>query len=222
MLARLRPRLTFANVVSVLALFVALGGTAAAVTQLPANSVGTKQLKQSAVTGGKIHGNAIKSGKVGDDSLTGDDIEESSLKTVPYAHQADDAANAILAQHAGTAGNAETAGNANQLGGTDAASYLRNRVIETSDTATDTTDVKTTFALCPGGRVPIGGGGAIINVNDANTNKISTHESYPGQFLVDGVYKPGWRVTAQENTGSGGTGSDDWTLRVIVICADAF
>jgi hypothetical protein len=220
MLARLRPRLTFANVVSLLALFVALGGTAAAVSQLPANSVGTKQLKSSAVTRAKVHGNAIASGKVANDSLVGDDIEESSLQMVPYADHANDADNAILASHAGTAGNAQTADNANQLGGTAAASYLRNKAIYTSDTATDTSDVKTTFALCPNGSVPIGGGGAIINLTDANTNKVSTHESYPGQFLVGGVYKPGWRVTAQENTGSGGTGSDDWTLRTIVICAD--
>jgi hypothetical protein len=50
----LRPRLTFANVVSCLALFVALGGSAYAATQLPKNSVGTKQLKDGAVTQAKL------------------------------------------------------------------------------------------------------------------------------------------------------------------------
>jgi hypothetical protein len=47
-------RLTFANVIAVIALFVALGGGAYAATRLPARSVGTAQLKKGAVTRAKI------------------------------------------------------------------------------------------------------------------------------------------------------------------------
>jgi hypothetical protein len=56
MLMRLRRKLTYANVVASLALALALaGGTAYAATQvLPKNSVGTKQLKNGAVTKAKI------------------------------------------------------------------------------------------------------------------------------------------------------------------------
>ena len=44
-----------ALVISLIALFVALGGTSyAAITRLPANSVGTAQLKNNAVTGKKL------------------------------------------------------------------------------------------------------------------------------------------------------------------------
>jgi hypothetical protein len=50
----LRKRLTYANVIATLALFIALGGTSYAVTALPKNSVGTQQLKKSAVTSVKI------------------------------------------------------------------------------------------------------------------------------------------------------------------------
>lgn len=56
---KLRPRLTFANVVSSLALFVALGGSAYAATQLPKDSVGTKQLKDGAVTKAKLAAGAL-------------------------------------------------------------------------------------------------------------------------------------------------------------------
>lgn len=49
-----RPRLTYANAVASLALFVALGGTGYAATQLAPNSVGTAQLKRGAVTAAKI------------------------------------------------------------------------------------------------------------------------------------------------------------------------
>lgn len=50
----LRGKLTYANVVSTLCLFILLGGGAYAATRLPKNSVGTKQLKNGAVTGAKV------------------------------------------------------------------------------------------------------------------------------------------------------------------------
>jgi hypothetical protein len=55
----LRDKLTYANVISTLCLFMLLGGGAYAATQLPKNSVGTKQLKNSAVTGKKIKNKSI-------------------------------------------------------------------------------------------------------------------------------------------------------------------
>lgn len=45
---------TYANVVATVALFVALGGGAYAATQLPAKSVGTRQIKDGAVTPSKL------------------------------------------------------------------------------------------------------------------------------------------------------------------------
>ncbi len=55
-----RPRLSYANVISSIALFVALGGTGYAVTQLPRNSVGSRQLKANAVTSAKIRARAVQ------------------------------------------------------------------------------------------------------------------------------------------------------------------
>lgn len=93
-------RLTFANVTSLLALFVALGGTSYAAITLPANSVGTKQLKKNAVTRSKIAAKAVNGSKVAADSLTGAKILESSLGPVPSAANAGHATNA---DHAATA-----------------------------------------------------------------------------------------------------------------------
>ncbi len=53
-MARLRPRLTYANVIATLALFFALAGGAVAATQIPNGSVGTPQLKREAVTPAKL------------------------------------------------------------------------------------------------------------------------------------------------------------------------
>jgi hypothetical protein len=50
----LRERLSYANVIASLALFVALGGASYAAVSLPANSVGSKQIKNGAVTGLKV------------------------------------------------------------------------------------------------------------------------------------------------------------------------
>jgi Collagen triple helix repeat (20 copies) len=59
-LARLRSKLTYANVIASLALFVALGGVSWAAVTLPANSVGKRQLKRSAVTSEKVANGSLK------------------------------------------------------------------------------------------------------------------------------------------------------------------
>lgn len=80
MLTRLRPRLTYANVMASIAVFLALGGTAYAVA---ANSVGAKQLKNGAVTKPKLASNAVGAGKVIDGSLLKKDFKPGQL---PQGH----------------------------------------------------------------------------------------------------------------------------------------
>jgi hypothetical protein len=58
---RVRSKLSYANVVSTICLFVVLGGSAYAASQLPKNSVGTKQLKNGAVSLAKINSAAKQS-----------------------------------------------------------------------------------------------------------------------------------------------------------------
>ncbi len=64
-----RKRLSYANVTASLALFMTFGGIGWAATQLPANSVGTPQLKANAVTAGKVKNGTLlrqdfKSGQI--------------------------------------------------------------------------------------------------------------------------------------------------------------
>ena len=75
---RYRPRLTYANVMATLGVFLSLGGTAWAVA---ANSVGTKNLKDGAVTKPKIASGAV----------TGTKVNVSNFPAVPSARHADDA-----------------------------------------------------------------------------------------------------------------------------------
>jgi hypothetical protein len=65
------------NAVGYIALFVALGGTSYAAVNLPAGSVGSKQLKRAAVTGPKIAKNAVRSRNVKD--LLAEDFKPGQL-----------------------------------------------------------------------------------------------------------------------------------------------
>jgi len=82
----LRAHLTFANVVSLMALFVALSGGAYALT-LPRNSVGAEQLKRNAVRSSKIKNSAVTSSKVKDASLLSKDFRPGQLPSGPQGPQ---------------------------------------------------------------------------------------------------------------------------------------
>lgn len=70
-------------VISLLALFVALGGSAYA-----ASKVGSKDIKANAITAGKIKKNAVTTAKIKNDAVTGTKVRESTLGEVPTATRA--------------------------------------------------------------------------------------------------------------------------------------
>jgi hypothetical protein len=56
---RRSPRLSYANVVASLALFIALGGVSWAAVTLPAGSVGNRQLRRNSVTSAKVRDRSL-------------------------------------------------------------------------------------------------------------------------------------------------------------------
>ncbi|HTR75433.1 MAG TPA: hypothetical protein VMH33_09295 [Solirubrobacterales bacterium] len=123
---RLRPRLTYANVMSTVAVFLALtGGATAIAMSLPKNSVGSKQIKKGAVTEAKIAKEAV----------TGPKVKISTFPKVPSAAHADTAGTATSATTAGhadsaaSADSATTAGSANALGGTPASAFPKEQTV---------------------------------------------------------------------------------------------
>jgi hypothetical protein len=70
MLRAIGKRLTYANVIASLALFLALGGGAVWAASNKANQVGTGKLKQNAVTAGKIKANAVTQTKIRNSAVT--------------------------------------------------------------------------------------------------------------------------------------------------------
>ncbi len=106
---QIRKRLTYANVMSSLAVFLILGGATAfaaikkvGANEIKANSIKTGKIVKEAVTAGKIKNGAVTETKIAKDavtgekvkdgSLTGSDISLSTLGTVPNAANAANAA----------------------------------------------------------------------------------------------------------------------------------
>lgn len=92
----LRARLSYANIVSTLALLIALGaGSAFAAGQLAPKSVGARQLRPGAVTADKIRKNAVtapkieaqavKQGKIASGAVTGEKIASGAVTAAKIA-----------------------------------------------------------------------------------------------------------------------------------------
>jgi hypothetical protein len=75
-MAAILTRLSYANVMATVAVFIALGGSAWAIS---ANSVGSRQIKQGGVKNSDIADNAVTSPKVADGSLLGVDFAAGQL-----------------------------------------------------------------------------------------------------------------------------------------------
>jgi len=70
----LRDKLTYANVMATVAVFIAIGGTSYAAITLPVNSVGAKQLRSGSVGKAEVRARAITSSKIRNGSITSADI----------------------------------------------------------------------------------------------------------------------------------------------------
>jgi hypothetical protein len=104
---------------SATALFVSLGGTAFAVSQIGTRqikngAVTTKKLRNGAVTGSKLASNAVATSQLADNAVTSSKVKDGSLTA------ADVAANTFLAANG-------TAANSMQLGGLPAGQYVQGR-----------------------------------------------------------------------------------------------
>jgi hypothetical protein len=150
-----RPSAPF--VLSVIALIVALGGTAYAGVKLGKNSVGAKQLKNGAVTSSKIKKGAVTASKLKLSGLT--------VPNAAHANSADtagSAANATNAAHAADATNAVNATTADAATALGAVVYARSADMPSaacgSDPCAGAFSDTSALETCPAGTVVIAGG----------------------------------------------------------------
>ena len=133
----MRPRLSFANVTSMLALFIALGGTSyAAVTlksnsvkksHLRSNSVGKSEIRARAVGRSEVGSNAISASELRTSAVGSNDVKDETLGAndlAPAARAALADLNGVTFRAAGTGTGTLTAGNARSLARTALGVYV--------------------------------------------------------------------------------------------------
>jgi hypothetical protein len=146
--------------ISIIALFVALGGSGYAAVK-----INGKNVKNRSIAGTKLKNRTISGAKVKKDTLTGTELNESKLGKVPNAIKAD---SATTAGSAGTASSATTAGSATSAASAGTAAAA-GQVFHAEDLNEDSLNTGTTnqdevLALTvPAGNYLILGGGYLNN-----------------------------------------------------------
>jgi hypothetical protein len=228
---KLRERLTFANVISVVALFVALGGTSAYALEgsntvftddIVDQQVKTADIDAAAVTNGKIASDAVNSAKIASGGVTTTDLADAAVaqaklgpnsvisrKVADNSLKGDDIDESTLSNVKGTVGPTE---------GTSADNFSRDGRTHTAEITVDASPFTTTLA----GRLLIIKPIAKVVAGCSDLAGVSLW------IEVDGVAVPGSVIRMSQNspqnfTLAGVTASSvpagDHTARVAMECS---
>lgn len=223
-----RNHLSFANVISVMALFVALGGSSYAAVQLSKNSVGAKQIKKNAVRAAEINRNAVGASEVRSNAIAGADVADGSIGSLDIG---DDAIGSGELSDNGV-GASELApnsvGSADVVDGSLGANDLQAGLLNFPSVTLQRTDVNLPagpganqpgaetdgFTGCPAGQKIIGGSantsspaGATVLISRPSTDNIGS-----GGIPDDGEGFNFWKGTGRTETNASAT------MRVFAIC----
>ncbi|HEY8083321.1 MAG TPA: hypothetical protein VIE64_07175 [Solirubrobacterales bacterium] len=186
----IRKRLTYANVISSLCLFLLLGGGAAfAATNLSKNSVGRNQLKQGSVTSAKIAKNAVTAAKIKSNAVTGSKLASGSVTASKLAPSA-----------IGNSALGDGSVSAAKLGNGSVVASKLGRLTEAVVTATVVAGERGQLeAKCPNGATLVSGGGGWGNLsgNKEVAEKVRLTNSTP---IQTGGVVSGWSVEGFNGT----------------------
>ena len=188
MLNRFRARPTFSSVVSVMALFVALGGTSYAAAKLPKNSVGSSQIKT----------NGVGSSDVKNGSLRGVDFRAGEL---PAGQQG-------AKGEKGEKGDPGTPGQNGQDG------VLGAVTVQRTDVALADNTTQAVEASCPAGQKAISGGSSVDQTGSDDIKLLVSRPGNGGFIPADGQSFNDWRAVFRYP--AGGTGAAE--IRAFVVC----
>jgi hypothetical protein len=216
---KLKRHLSVANVLSCIALFVALGGTAFAAMKLGPNQVKAVNIAKQAVTNPKIKRQAVTSGKIKDGSVnaldigagqvTGEKIATGAVTGKKIGKKA--VSPRTIAEEAVTGGKlANEAVTASKLSASLYSQLVRNVTYVNASSASNSEPNKTATASCPTGKQAIGGGVRL----EGELAEVSATGSYP---VSSGNLRTGWEAIAHE-TGTGQAGA--WSVTAFVVCAE--
>jgi hypothetical protein len=204
-LNHLKRHLHPATVISCIALFVALGGAAYAVSPLGSKSVKTKNLANGSVNTLKLRSGAVTTLKIRNGAVTG-------AKIAPGAVGATQIANGAVRSSALGGGVVTEAKIKNgavsqaKLSTSFAAQLLKNTQYVVK-TGVSNSEPKSETAECPAGKEVIGGGARLLGAN----TQLALTESAP---VINGGGK--WVASAVEFAPEAG----DWSIQVVAVCAE--
>jgi hypothetical protein len=238
----LKKHLSFANVMSCVALFMALSGVAYAAT-LGKNAVKTKNIANGAVTAAKIKNSSVTAAKLANGAVIGSKIANGAVGASKLA-EASVRSSALgggvvttgklkdlsvtegkLANSAVTgaklgASSVETGKLAKEsvtgekLSVSLLGQLVKNVIYPTAVTSVvdDTTEEKSATAECPAGKEAIGGGARVVGTE---VKTVALTQSSPSANLVTGK-TTGWFAQAREIAPEGKA----WGVEVHVVCAE--
>lgn len=211
--------LSVANVLSCIALFVALGGAAYAAVKIPVNGVKARNIAPQAVTNAKLKREAVTSGKIknggvnaldlGAGQVTNEKIATGAVTGKKIAKKA--ISNRTLAEESVSTGKiAKEAVDASKIATPLWDQLVRNVAYESTATVTNEEKDKTATATCPKGKEAISGGVRL----EGELAEVAVTASYP---QANGNSRTGWTAIAHE-TGAGPYG--DWSIVAFAVCAE--
>jgi hypothetical protein len=215
----LKRHLTVANVLSCIALFVALSASAYAATKLGTGQVKAVNIAKQAVTNPKIKNQAVTSGKIKNGGVVAADLASGSVINSKLANEAvgtsklgkNSVTTAKIGPEAVTAGKIGSESiSAAKLSASFYAQLVRNVTYVNSSSFTDAEPNKSVTASCPSGKEAIGGGVRL----EGELKEVATTGSYP---FVSGSLRTGWTGIAHE---SGGGPYGDWSIVAFAVCAE--
>lgn len=208
---QISKRLTYANVMSSIAVFLVLGGATAFAAQkigsneIKANAITTGKIKKEAVAAGKLKAGAVATGKIAKDAVTSEKIADNAVTTTKIADSA--VTTAKIADNAVTA--------AKIANGSISASKLGAITVQTETAPVAKESSASVNVDCPAGQRAISGGGAwnefIKGLSFLSSRPIRS--SIDNGQMADGEVAGGWRTSGFNESASA------TSILVWVLCA---
>jgi hypothetical protein len=199
-LKQIRRQLTYANVMSSLAVFLILGGATAfaaikkvGANEIKANSIKTGKIVKEAVTAGKIKKNAVTESKIADGAVTTNKIADNAVTTPKIANDAvtGDKAKESTFGEVPSAAKAATASNAEKVGGSSLVRFAFNENAPAGPTQILNLDGLQLVANCPAGAVTLT---AQTTVNDSEISAENTNATANPATFTFGAFDDSFNV----------------------------